>query len=74
MSDLLATWAEKARTLPAAIGAELQSHGGILRCQKCQAEQPLGDTGHHTAHGWPKCCGETMLWITQRLLDEEAQR
>jgi hypothetical protein len=54
--------------------AELQSHGGILRCHVCQAEQPLGDTGRHTAHGWPECCGETMPWITQRLLDEETRR
>lgn len=54
-----------------AIGADLQGFGGILRCSTCCREQPLGNVGTRLRYGWPSCCGYTMLWVTQRLLDEE---
>lgn len=42
-------------------------HGGILRCETC------GITGtpkpRYWRDGWPKCCGYTMRWWTQRQLD-----
>lgn len=65
--------AKRAATVHAAIGADLQGFGGILRCRVCGAEQPLGDVGASLRHGWPKCCGYTMRWVTQRQLDEEAR-
>lgn len=59
-------------TLPApleAIGEALPTFGGHLRCETCGTEQPLGDTTAHIRHGWPRCCGHTMRWWTQRQLD-----
>lgn len=56
------------------IASNLTSFGGLLRCIKCGGEQPVGNiTGiaDSLANGWPKCCGYTMTWMTQRLLDEE---
>jgi hypothetical protein len=54
------------------VAAALPSHEGergILRCAKCSSTQDLGDTGHRLANGWPKCCGLTMTWWTQRQID-----
>jgi hypothetical protein len=54
------------------IGNDLQGFGGHLECTVCGREQPLGDVGVKLADGWPKCCGYTMSWMTQRLLDERS--
>lgn len=43
--------------------------GGYLRCETCQRCQPLGDASEHYAKGWPRCCGYTMRWWTQRQVD-----
>ena len=64
--------AVRAAGLPGAITADLATAGGILRCGTCGAEQPPGDLAAKLRHGWPKCCGYTMTWVTQRQLDEEA--
>lgn len=53
------------------IAAELQVFGGLLRCTKCGLELPLGEVGPRLRHGWPRHCGYTMRWVTQRQLDEE---
>jgi hypothetical protein len=55
------------------IGSELQEFGGLLRCTKCDRERTLGSVSHRLANGWPKCCGYTMRWMTQRQLDTEDQ-
>jgi hypothetical protein len=55
------------------IASALSGFGGILRCTICKRERPLGDIGGKLRHGWPKCCGYTMTWVTQRQLDEEAR-
>jgi hypothetical protein len=55
----------------ARIGADLAVFGGILRCNQCGTEQPLGDIGGNLAHGWPECCGLTMTWVTAKLLAAE---
>lgn len=60
--------------LPEAIGADLAVAGGILRCARCQTEQPLGDVGRHLAHGWRQHCGATMAWITAKMLAWEARQ
>lgn len=60
---------DRGEMLPEAIGANLQGFGGLLRCRTCGVEKPLGDVGDKLRHGWPKCCGHTMQWITQRQLD-----
>ena len=54
--------------------ADLSSFGGILRCLTCGREQSLerGEAERRTydGEGWPKCCGHTMRWITERELKE----
>lgn len=52
-----------------AVAEGLQGFGGLLRCTECGAERPLGNIGQKLASGWPKCCGYTMRWVTQRQLD-----
>ena len=54
-----------------AIAGDLADTGGLLRCQKCPAGQPLGDIAGYLRDGWPQHCGRTMLWVSQKLLDEE---
>lgn len=53
------------------IGDNLKSFGGHLQCRECGIKQPLGDIGHKMAHGWPKCCGYTMRWITDNEIEKE---
>lgn len=52
------------------IGDTLQSFGGYLECTECGHKKPLGNAGNKLANGWPKCCGYTMRWFTQKELDE----
>jgi len=52
------------------IGSELQGFGGHLECQTCGRVASLGNVGGKLRDGWPKCCGYTMRWVTQRQLDE----
>ena len=54
------------------ISTDLNDHGGLLRCGKCGLQQPLGDANARTfgGLGWPEHCGETMIWVTQRQLDD----
>ena len=48
----------------------LDGFGGYLRCESCGAHEPLGNPGSRvTGGGWPKCCGYTMRWWTQRQID-----
>lgn len=56
-----------------AIANELKGFGGILRCMHCEEEQELPDIAESLQRGWPRCCGYTMRWITQRQLDEAAK-
>lgn len=54
-----------------AIAASLDPFGGRLRCETCRtgwAMEP-GMAGRYTAKGWPRCCGYTMRWWTQRQID-----
>lgn len=53
-------------TIHEAIGNDLASLGGFLRCEVCGVQRGLGDTGRHLAYGWPKHCGHTMMWWTAR--------
>ena len=57
--------------LHGAIGAALDPFGGILRCETCRTSHAMqpGDAGRYTAKGWPRCCGYTMRWWTQRQID-----
>ena len=70
MADLIAE-AARLQGLPAAIGADLAVAGGILRCAECGTEQPLGDVADHLSSGWPECCGQTMTWVTAKMLAAE---
>lgn len=41
--------------------------GGILRCETCRrTDTPKGE---YWRTGWPRCCGYTMSWWTQRQID-----
>lgn len=59
------------QTISEAMAVELNQFGGVLRCQKCQTEQGIGDIARRLREGWPKHCGYTMTWVTQRMLDGE---
>lgn len=56
-------------TIGEAIAPDLRAFGGILRCETCSRMKALGDVGAHLDNGWPKCCGYTMRWWTQRQID-----
>jgi hypothetical protein len=57
-------------TLNDHIGGALSGFGGVLRCETCRRIEPLGDPGQRvTSTGWPKCCGYTMRWWTQRQIN-----
>lgn len=36
---------------------------GLVQCRQCGTHQHV-DSAHCLRHGWPKCCGETMLLQT----------
>jgi hypothetical protein len=59
---------KRATGLAGAIAADLAVFGGILRCNSCGAEQPVGDIGGKLRNGWPECHGLTMTWVTRKLL------
>jgi hypothetical protein len=61
----------KSRTAPnQTVGEELAGFGGYLRCESCRRREPLGNPGRRVlGEGWPKCCGYTMRWWTQRQID-----
>ena len=50
---------------------ELSGFGVFLRCETCRRMEELGSPGRRIAggQGWPKCCGYTMRWWTQRQID-----
>ena len=56
-------------TIHDALGREAQSFGGVLRCESCGDMKALGSVGAKLRDGWPKCCGYTMRWWTQRQID-----
>ena len=51
------------------IAGDLESLGGYLRCEVCGHCRVKGDVSHNLAAGWPKHCGYTMRWWTQRQID-----
>lgn len=59
------------RAMQESISESLDGFGGFLRCESCDRSRDMrqGDAGYYTAHGWPKCCGLTMRWWTQRQID-----
>lgn len=61
----------RAAALPGAIGESLGAFGGFVRCETCRAQWDVTSdlAGHYTAKGWPKCCGYSMRWWTQRQID-----
>lgn len=48
------------------LGDELAAMGGFLRCEQCGHVRSLDDPAAHTRDGWPRHCGYTMRWWTQR--------
>lgn len=57
-------------TLSEAMSGALSGYGGYLRCEECGRKRMLGDPAHRVlTAGWPKCCGYTMRWWTQRQID-----
>ena len=48
---------------------DLNEFGGHLECEVCHRAAPLGDANQRLlGAGWPKCCGYTMRWWTDRQL------
>lgn len=64
---------EMAQRLPEAIGKDLESFGGVLKCTVCGYTSPLkqGQAGKYISRGWPVCCNLTMRWWTQRQIDNK---
>lgn len=55
------------------VAQELADHvGGILRCSTCRRSEVIDgqNVARYLQDGWPKCCGQTMLWMTRRQLEE----
>jgi hypothetical protein len=52
-------------------GKNLDALGGVLRCRRCNREQPMAGAGDYLRTGWPECCGETMEWLTAQQLAGE---
>lgn len=61
------------RDLHSKIEADIKPLGGVLRCRQCGYETQIADEplGQYLAQGWPQCCGETRIWITDRQLRGE---
>lgn len=53
------------------IAKDLKHFGGKLQCMECGYEQPLGHIASKLKSGWPKHCGYTMRWWTERQLKGE---
>ena len=56
------------------MGSDLHAQfGGILRCSVCGYERTLTPMAIslYLSEGWPKHCGYTMRWVTQKELDVE---
>jgi len=53
------------------IASDVAPLGGFLRCETCRVTAPLGQAriGRYLTTGWPRCCGYTMRWWTQRQID-----
>lgn len=51
------------------IASDLRGFGGVLRCEKCYYARSLGDVAYYLHAGWPRCCGYTMRWWSQRQID-----
>lgn len=67
---------KRAQSVVPGIAADLAKMGGVLRCTGgCGCRQNLTEEriARYLRYGWPKCCGYTMRWVTQRELDEEAR-
>ena len=56
------------------IAGDLTGFGGYLRCETCGHRQTLGNVANKLRNGWPKCCGYTMRWWTQRQVDAGEDR
>lgn len=57
------------------MGTDLEKIGGVLRCTACGSEEPVGGASTISLYlqvGWPRCCGLTKRWVTQKELNEEA--
>lgn len=60
-------------SLERSLGADLAHFGGFLRCEQCGHSAELGNPGRRVMGGeggWPKHCGYTMQWWTQRQIDD----
>lgn len=60
-----------ASRLDAVIATATDELGGVLRCHKCGAEEPV--LARYWKIGWPMHHGETMIWVTARQLAEETR-
>ncbi len=54
---------EKALNLHSSIAQDVFPKGAILRCSLCgnEIDCSTNDCGYYLGHGWPVCCGYTMV-------------
>lgn len=50
--------------------------GGYLKCNNCGKIRPLSQETfvNYMVNGWPKCCGYTMTWKTEKILNDRRLR
>jgi hypothetical protein len=51
------------------IGGKVSPLGGLLRCETCGRTRDLVNVSAKLRNGWPKHCGYTMRWWTQRQIN-----
>lgn len=51
----------------------LAQMGGYVECQNCRLKVGLQPEAikNYLQNGWPKCCGQTMQWVTQKQIDAQ---
>lgn len=72
MSESLSTVLTRLNGMHEKIGADVVGQfGGYLRCEECRHREPLDGraAGAYLRGGWPRHCGYTMRWWTQRQID-----
>lgn len=68
-SEVPRAWAPDTMNAHDAIAESLKGFGGFLRCEHCGKRSALDDdmdVRNYLRDGWPRHCGYTMRWWTQR--------
>jgi hypothetical protein len=56
------------------LAEELKAFGGYLECNICGKKEPIGNIENQLSNGWKKCCGYTMTWITNNMINKSIEK